>query len=419
MSQIHLPLSAHSNSFDALQNIKVLDLSTSIAGPYGCQLLADFGAEVIKIEKPIGGDDSRAWGPPFLNNESLWYLSVNRNKSSVVIDMTQPEGRRLLEKLVAQADVLVTNFLPKVQKKLEVDAAHLHQINPQLIHISLTGFGLEGERSSFACYDLIAEGYSGVMDMTGEIDQDPQKIGTPAADLLAGMDLAIATMAALIKRSRDRHGHSIDIAMVDSMTRFMTPRLISYLGSGALPRRDGAKESVIAIYQVFQTLDEPITLGLGNDAIWKRFWTALNEPNFILNGPYQSNVDRRQHRQELVSLIQDRLKMRPRNDWLKLFQANNIPAGPINRLDQISSDPEMLKRGMFYAVPKDGVVIPQVGLGIQIDGEQSFCHKPPPSLGEDTSNVLRDWLNFSSDDIDQLLEHKIIYNTLSTIKGES
>jgi crotonobetainyl-CoA:carnitine CoA-transferase CaiB-like acyl-CoA transferase len=418
MSQIHLPLSAHSNSFDALKNIKVLDLSTSIAGPYGCQLLADFGAEVIKIEKPIGGDDSRAWGPPFLNNESLWYLSVNRNKSSVVIDMTQPEGRRLLEKLVAQADVLVTNFLPKVQKKLEVDAAHLQQINPQLIHISLTGFGLEGERSSFACYDLIAEGYSGVMDMTGEIDQGPQKIGTPAADLLAGMDLAMATMAALIKRSRDQQGHSIDIAMVDSMTRFMTPRLLSYLGSGTLPRRDGAKESVIAIYQVFQTLDEPITLGLGNDAIWKRFWTALNEPNFLLNTQYQSNVDRRQHRQELVSLIQDRLKMRSRNDWLKLFQENNIPAGPINRLDQISSDPEMLKRGMFYSVPKDGVVIPQVGLGIQIDGEQSFCHKPPPTLGEDTSKVLREWLSFSSADIDQLLDHKIIYNTLSTNKGE-
>ena len=374
---------------------------------------------VVKVEKPLTGDDSRSWGPPFLNSESLWYLSVNRNKSSIAIDMTLIEGRQLLEKLVSQADVLVTNFLPKVQRKLQVDAAHLHGINPRLIHISLTGFGLEGERSSFSCYDLIAEGYSGVMDMTGEINQDPQKIGTPAADLLAGMDLALATMAALIKRDKDQKGHAIDISMVDSMTRFMTPRLISYLGSGTIPRRDGAKDSVIAIYQVFQTLDEPITLGLGNDAIWKRFWTALNEVDFITDPQYQTNIDRRKHRQMLVSLIQDRLKARPRKYWLELFQENNIPAGPINRLDQISSDPEMLKRGMFYDVPKDGYLIPQVGLGIQMDGQQSFCHKPPPALGEDTSEVLSHWLNMSNEDISQLLNNNIIYTLPKKSKGAS
>jgi crotonobetainyl-CoA:carnitine CoA-transferase CaiB-like acyl-CoA transferase len=417
MSKIPLPIAPHSKSFDALEQIKVLDLSTSIAGPYGCQLLADFGAEVVKVEKPLTGDDSRAWGPPFLNGESLWYLSVNRNKSSIVIDMTLQEGRQLLEQLVSQADVLVTNFLPKVQRKLQVDAAHLHQINPRLIHISLTGFGLEGERNAFSCYDLIAEGYSGVMDMTGEINQDPQKIGTPAADLLAGMDLALATMAALIKRDRDQKGHAIDISMVDSMTRFMTPRLISYLGSGIVPRRDGAKDSVIAIYQVFQTLDEPITLGLGNDAIWKRFWMALDEPDFIHHEQYQTNIDRRKHRQQLVTFIQDRLKVHPRKYWLELFQTNNIPAGPINRLDQISSDPEMLKRGMFYDVPKDGGVIPQVGLGIQIDGQQSFCHKPPPALGEDSSEILSHWLSLSKEDIRQLLHKNIIHTIPQKSKG--
>jgi hypothetical protein len=207
--------------------------------------------------------------------------------------------------------------------------------------------------------------------------------------------------------------------MVDSMTRFMTPRLISYLGSGTIPRRDGAKDSVIAIYQVFQTLDEPITLGLGNDAIWKRFWTALNEVDFITDPQYQTNIDRRKHRQMLVSLIQDRLKARPRKYWLELFQENNIPAGPINRLDQISSDPEMLKRGMFYDVPKDGYLIPQVGLGIQMDGQQSFCHKPPPALGEDTSEVLSHWLNMSNEDISQLLNNNIIYTLPKKSKGAS
>lgn len=417
MSQIPLPSPSHQHSFSALQGIKVLDLSTSVAGPYGCQLLADFGADVVKIEKPITGDDSRGWGPPFLDDESLWFLSVNRNKSSVVIDMTQEAGQQLLNKLVSQADVLVTNLLPKVQKKLHVDFDRLKVVNPRLIHVSLTGFGLEGERSSFACYDLIAEGYSGVMDMTGEINQDPQKIGTPAADLLAGMDLALATMAALLQREKDKVGHAIDISMVDSMTRFMTPRLVSYLGSGILPRRDGAKDSVIAIYQVFQTADEPITLGLGNDAIWKRFWLAMDEPHFISDDQYQSNAHRRLLRQELVGQIQERLVKQPKNHWLTLFQKNNIPAGPINRLDQISSDPEMHNRGMFYGVNKGGSVIPQVGLGIQIDGEQSFCNKPPPTLGEDTRAVLKSWLSLSNDNINELINTNIIYTKTSNNEG--
>ena len=417
MSQIPLPSPLHQQSFSALKDIKVLDLSTSVAGPYGCQLLADFGADVVKIEKPITGDDSRGWGPPFLDDESLWFLSVNRNKSSVVIDMTQEAGQQLLKQLVSQADVLVTNLLPKVQKKLLVDFNHLKVVNPRLIHVSLTGFGLEGERSSFACYDLIAEGYSGVMDMTGEINQDPQKIGTPAADLLAGMDLALATMAALLQREKDKVGHAIDISMVDSMTRFMTPRLVSYLGSGILPRRDGAKDSVIAIYQVFQTADEPITLGLGNDAIWKRFWLAMDEPHFISDDQYQSNAHRRLLRHELVVQIQERLIKQPKNHWLTLFQKNNIPAGPINRLDQISADPEMHQRGMFYGVNKGSSVIPQVGLGIQIDGEQSFCNKPPPTLGEDTRAVLKSWLSLSNESINELINTNIIYTKTSNNEG--
>ena len=409
MSQIHLPSPKHNHCFSALQNIKVLDFSTSVAGPYGCQLLADFGAEVVKIEKPITGDDARGWGPPFLDNESLWFLSINRNKSSVVIDMALDEGKALFNKLICEADVLVTNLLPKVQKKLKIDFESLKTLNPQLIHASLTGFGLEGKRSNFPCYDLIAEGYSGVMDMTGEISQDPQKIGTPAADLLAGMDLALATMAALLQRAKDHQGHAIDIAMVDSMTRFMTPRLISYLGSGELPRRDGAKESVIAIYQVFQTADEPITLGLGNDAIWKRFWSALNEPEYINDPKYTSNADRRKLRQQLVQAIQERLLKQPKAYWLDLFQSNNIPAGPINRLDQISSDAEMFQRGMFYSLNNKSSEIPQVGLGIQIDGQQSFCSKPPPKLGADTSMILEKWLNLSNLEIENLISKNIIF----------
>lgn len=408
MSQISLPLANKQSTLQALNGVKILDLSTSIAGPYGCQILADFGADVVKIEKPGGGDDSRAWGPPFLDGESLWYLSVNRNKSSVVIDMSSEKGQSLLHDLIKKADILVTNFLPKLQKKLRVDYETLRVVNPQLIHMSLTGFGLEGARSSFPCYDLIAEGYSGVMDMTGEFEQDPQKVGTPAADLLAGMDLALAAFASIMQRQKDGQGHAVDVAMIDSMTRFMAPRLMSYLGSGLLPRRDGAKDSVIAIYQVFQTEDEPITLGLGNDSIWKRFWEAMDEPAFIQDTRYATNVDRRAHRAELVREIQSRLLKRPRAEWLSLFQGSGIPAGPINRLDQISSDPEMHARGMFYEIERDGVRIPQVGFGIRMDGDTSYCQKAPPRLGEDTVRVISSWLDKNNAEIDNLLGEGVI-----------
>jgi crotonobetainyl-CoA:carnitine CoA-transferase CaiB-like acyl-CoA transferase len=224
-------------------------------------------------------------------------------------------------------------------------------------------------------------------------------------------------MAALLQRAKDHQGHAIDIAMVDSMTRFMTPRLISYLGSGELPRRDGAKESVIAIYQVFQTADEPITLGLGNDAIWKRFWSALNELEYVNDPKYTSNADRRKLRQELVQAIQERLLKQPKAYWLDLFQSNNIPAGPINRLDQISSDTEMLQRGMFYSVNNKSSEIPQVGLGIQIDGQESFCSKPPPKLGADTKMILEKWLNLSNLEIENLISKNIIFAPTQHNKG--
>lgn len=226
-----LPYQSCGAGLSMLQNITVVDLSTSIAGPYATQLLADLGATVIKVEKIAGGDDARAWGPPFLDGESLWFLSVNRNKQSLTLDISQPLGMGVLDALLSQADVLVVNLVPRIQEKLGVDYASLSSRHPRLIHASLTGFGLQGSRQDLPRYDLIAEGYSGVMDLTGEADQMPQKVGTPAADLLAGQDAALAILAALFERHRTGCGKQIDISMLQSMTRFMTPRIVPYLGS--------------------------------------------------------------------------------------------------------------------------------------------------------------------------------------------
>ncbi len=371
-------------------------------------LLADMGAEVVKVERPRTGDDSRAWGPPFLDGESLWFLSVNRNKRSLTLDYTGDAGRRTLHDLVRTADVVIVNLVERVQKKLGVDYASLTVVKPDIMFVSLTGFGLTGARKDFPCYDLIAEGYSGVMDLTGEAENPPQKVGTPAADLIAGMDAAYATVAALFERSRSGRGHKIDIAMIDSMTRFMAPRIVPYLGSGEVPQRTGARDSVIAVYQVFETQDDPITLGLGNDAIWKRFWEAVGRPEVGTETRYASNADRRAARAEIVAEIQKVLATRPRDEWLKVFVEAKVPAGPVNRVDQVAADPELIARGLFYANRAEGRRVPQVGLGIGVDGTSSSYRLPPPRLGEHTDEVLRDWLGYDGEAIRQLRDGKVI-----------
>jgi crotonobetainyl-CoA:carnitine CoA-transferase CaiB-like acyl-CoA transferase len=380
-----------------LSGIKVVDLTTSIAGPYATMLLADYGADVVKVERPGRGDDSRAWGPPFLDGESLWFLSVNRNKRSITLDYSGEAGRAVLYELVKRADAVVVNLVARAQKKLGIDYDALKAVREDLVFVSLTGFGLQGARSDHPCYDLIAEGYSGVMDLTGEADSPPQKVGTPAADLISGMDAAMAALAALFDRVRTGCGHVIDIAMVDSMTRFMAPRIVPYLGSGVVPQRTGARDSVIAVYQTFDTQDDPLTLGLGNDTIWKRFWTAVERPDVGDDPRYATNAQRLEARAEIVAEIQRVLLQRPRDAWLRCFAAAKVPAGAVNRIDQVASDPELVARGLLYTAEEAGRRIPQVGLGVAIDGAANTYGLAPPRLGEHTDVVLKEWLGFDAD----------------------
>jgi crotonobetainyl-CoA:carnitine CoA-transferase CaiB-like acyl-CoA transferase len=297
---------------------------------------------------------------------------------------------------------VLLNLVDRAQRKLGVDYASLIVNKIDLIHVSITGFGLSGSRADMPCYDLIAEGHSGVMDMTGEADAQPQKIGSPAADLLAGEDAAMAAMAAIIRRQRTGQGCQIDISMVESMTRFMAPRLLPFLGSGELPRRSGGRDSVIAIYQSFDTADQPLTLGLGNDAIFRRFWTAVGEPDVADNPAYATNAQRRGERAALVARIAAILKHKPRDEWLALFVAVRVPAGPIYRLDEVAEDAELRARRFLYAVDRNGVRVPQVGLGIAFDGRSERCTKLAPKLGEDNDAVLRGWLGMEGTELEAL-----------------
>ena len=391
-----------------LSGFTIVDATTSIAGPYATMLLADMGADVIKIERPGNGDDCRAWGPPFIDGESLWFLSVNRNKKSVTLDYSVPQGRAVLDDMIRKADVVIFNLTARVQKKLGVDPESVRKLREDIVYVSLTGFGTEGERRDFPCYDLIAEGYSGVMDLTGEADSPPQKVGTPAADLISGMDAALATVAALLDRVRTGKGHHVDISMVDSMTRFMAPRILPYMGSGEVPKRTGAKDSVIAVYQTFDTKDDPLTLGLGNDAIWKRFWQAVGEPAVGEDPRYATNPLRRGVRAEIVERIQSVLLTRPRDEWLAIFRKSNVPAGPVNRIDQLTKDPALLERGLFYMAREEGRRVPQVGLGIGFDGSTASYRLPPPRLGEHTDEVLKGWLGYDQAAVTRLRDAGIL-----------
>lgn len=403
----NLPDAPSGTPFGMLAGVRVLDLTTSVAGPYASQLLGDLGADVIKIERP-GGDDARNWGPPFLDGESLWFLSVNRNKRSVTLDYTRPEGLAILLDMTRKADVVMVNMVQRTQDKLGISFETLSAVKPDLIFAAITGFGLTGDRADLPCYDLIAEGYSGVMDLTGEPDGPAQKVGSPAADMLSGQDAALAVCAALLERTRTGKGRKIDVALVDSMTRFMAPRIVTYLGSGELPRRSGGRDSVIAIYQVFDTADLPMTVGLGNDGIWRRFCTAVGRPDWANEARFADNTRRREARAEIVAGIQEILRTRPRSDWLAVFAEARIPAGPINRLDEVARDPEMLARRTIYALRDGKAAVPQVNLGIRIDGDAASPRLPPPRLGQHTEAILNELVGCAENDLAALSAAGII-----------
>lgn len=404
-----LPSRPFGGGFDLLNGITVLDLTTSLAGPYSAMLLGDMGAEVIKVERPGPGDDARHWGPPFVDGEAPMFLSVNRNKHSITLDYSNDAGRGVLHDLVRSVDVVVLNQVPRVQEKLGTNYESLKAVKPDLIWVAITGFGLSGARRTRLGYDLIAEGFSGVMDMTGEAENDPQKVGTPAADLLAGMDAAYAALAALFDRAKTGRGHCIDVSLTESMTRFMTPYLVSYMADGSLPRRSGAKDSVIAVYQTFHTKDEPLTLAVPNDRIWQRFCRAVERPDLGDDPRYATNAGRRTDRKALVDEIQALLMTQGRDHWLPLFEQNDVPAGPIYRLDEVAQDPDFQERGFIYKMDVEGASpIPQVNTGFQVDGAPNSPRRRPPKLGADTDNILKERLGYDAEKIDRLRAEKII-----------
>lgn len=391
-----------------LEGIKVLDLTTSYSGPFCTMFLGDMGAEVVKIEEPTQGDDSRYWGPPFYKGASPWYLSANRNKRSISLNIRDPKGTEILRQLIGKADVFVLSLTLKALEKLGLSYENLKGPNPGLIYCSITGFGHTGPYRYRPCYDLISEGIGGVMGVTGDNDH-PEKVGTAAGDILAAHQACFAIVSCLYRRTFTGLGDFIDVSLVDSIVSFVTPRVVSYLATGELPVPDANRSSPIAIYQPLQTKDGFLNVGIGNDRIWERACKLLGLEALLEVDKYGSNENRKIHRTEIVSRLEEVLRTKETQHWFEYLSENGVPCGPINYVDSVVEDPHIQSRGMIFSVKdKELGEIPQIGSPWKLHKTREKAHKAPPRVGEHDETVYGEWLGMAQTDLEVLRESGVI-----------
>nr|WP_294167467.1 CaiB/BaiF CoA-transferase family protein [uncultured Sphingomonas sp.] len=379
-----------------LEGIRVLDLSRVLAGPWCTQLLADLGADVIKIERPGQGDDTRHWGPPWHgegeDRVAAYFLAANRGKRSAAIDFSQPEGAGLVRRLAEKSDVVVENFKVGALAKFGLDAETLRAANPKLIYASITGFGQDGPYKDRAGYDYIIQGMSGLMSITGQPDGapggEPMRVGVAVVDLFTGMYTANAILAALVRRGVTGEGAHIDSALFDVSLAILANQASNALVSGQDPPRQGNTHPNIVPYQPFACADQPLIIAVGNDRQFARLAAILGAPEWVQDERFATNAARVAHRADLIPLIQERLAKRPAADWFGDLDAAGIPAGPINTISQALSDPQAVHRQMVQAMERFRLV----GSPLRVDGESSASIRPPPRLGEHTTEVLAELL---------------------------
>jgi crotonobetainyl-CoA:carnitine CoA-transferase CaiB-like acyl-CoA transferase len=404
-----------------LSHLTVLDLSRVLAGPWCTQLLADLGATVLKIERPGSGDDTRAWGPPFLEDrhghetrESAYYLACNRGKRSVAIDFTQPEGRDLVRSLAARSDVLIENFKVGGLAKYGLDYASLAPGNPRLVYASISGFGQTGPYAARAGYDFIVQGMSGFMSVTGERDDlpggGPQKAGIAISDLMTGMYASVAILAALAHRDRTGEGQWIDACLLDSSVAMMAVIDMNYLVSGAVPSRAGNAHQNIVPYQAFVCADaQQLILAVGNDGQFRAFCAIAGRPEWSADPRFATNGARVRNRDILVPMVDAVMRTRPQHAWLAAFEPAGIPSGPVNRIDQVFVDPQVQARAMRVdlAHPLAGTV-PQIRTPLGLSGTPLAYDRAPPLLGADTADVLRERLGLGERELQDLASRGVI-----------
>ena len=393
----------------ALQDVRVLDLTRALAGPFCTLMLGDYGADVVKIELPGTGDDTRSWGPPFIGEESAYFLSINRNKRSLTLNFKKPEAIEIFLQLVQKADVVVENFTPGVMRRFGLDYPAVKSANPQIIYCSISGFGQDGPYQNRPAYDQIMQGVSGLMSITGEADGDPQKVGIAVSDIGAGMWAAFAVMTALHHRERTGEGQYIDISMLDAQVAWLTYQAAYYFANNEPPQRLGAAHPTLVPYQAFMSQDgKYVNVAVGSERIWDRFCEGIDWADLKTNPEFALNGDRVRNRATLVPMLQEYFLTKPASHWVEVLQAVNVPAGPINDLADVFSDPQVLHRQMLLEMPHPTLKsIKQTGLPLKFSATPGGLDRHPPLLGEHNQEILKD-LGYSAAAVERLAEQSII-----------
>lgn len=402
------------STMGALSHIRVLDLTRVLAGPWCAQTLADFGADVIKVERPGAGDDTRHWGPPYLKDvdgadtaEAAYYLAANRNKRSVTVDIATPEGQQIVRELAAQSDVVLENYKVGQLKKYGLDYESLRAVKPDLVYCSVTGFGQTGPYAHRAGYDFIIQGIGGFMSITGERDGEPgggpQKAGVAIADLATGLYSTIAVLAALAHRDRTGEGQYIDMALLDVQVALLANMNTNFLASGKPPVRWGNAHPNIVPYQTFQTRDGWIIVAVGNDGQFRKFVEAGGQPELADDERFATNPSRVRHRDTLVPILAEMVKARDKADWIGALEAAGVPCGPINDLDEVFDNEQVVARGMQVSLPHPcGADAKLVRNPIRMSATPPDARTAPPLLGAQTDDVLRDMLGYDDAKIARL-----------------
>jgi len=403
-----------------LSHIRVLDLSRILAGPWAGQMLADLGAEVIKVERPAGGDDTRQWGPPYLEDdagktteESAYYLAANRGKKSITVDISSEKGQQVVHRLAEKSDVIIENYKLGGLVKYGLDYESLSATNPRLVYCSITGFGQTGPYASRPGYDFLLQAMGGLMSITGEADElpggGPQKVGVAVTDLLTGLYAANAIQAALIERDKSGTGQYIDLALLDVQIACLANQASNYLIGGIVPLRYGNAHPNIVPYQVFKTSDDFIILAVGNDAQFRRFCEAANCAEFADNPDYVTNPERVKNRGALIPKIAARIASQTRQHWLKTLEAAGVPCGPVNNIDQVFEDPQVSARDMQISMQHpDRAELPLVANPIRLSKTPVEYKQAPPTLGQHTDSILAETLGYDEATIAALRRERAV-----------
>jgi crotonobetainyl-CoA:carnitine CoA-transferase CaiB-like acyl-CoA transferase len=402
-------------SAGALSNIRVLDLTRVLAGPWATQILGDLGAEIIKVERPGHGDESRGWGPPYLSGTELsaYYLCANRNKKSIAVDLAQPDGADIVRRLAARCDILVENFKVGGLKQYALDYDSLRSSNPRLIYCSITGFGQTGPEAQRSGYDAMIQAMSGLMSVTGravgEPGEGPQKVGVAVTDVMTGLYATIAVLAALQYRAHSGVGQYIDMALLDVQVACLANQALNFLAVGESPQPLGNAHPSIVPYQDFATADGHLMLAVGNNEQFARLCDVAGHPEWATEERFSSNRARVQHRQALVGLIGEVTRTQSTQFWLRALQAAGVPCGPINTIAEMFREPQARARGLHVEMPDaKGRAIPLVASPLRLSQSPVSYERAPPTLGQDTRDVLRSLLHLTDDELHALQARGII-----------